>query len=133
MLDTKSREPDFKYDRQAETMSRPEIAELQAERLRWSLRHAYENVAHFRAAFDKAGVTPDDLKTAADIRHFPFTVKTDLRDNYPFNMFSMPLEKMSRVHASSGTTGKPTVVGYSKKGSGALEFADGAFDGRGWV
>ena len=115
MLDTHAKTRNYMYDRQAETMSRAEIADLQAERLRWSLRHAYDNVAHFRAAFDKAGVTPDDLKTAADIRHFPFTVKTDLRDNYPFKMFSMPLEKLARIHASSGTTGKPTVVGYSAK------------------
>lgn len=115
MLDTNTKDPEYKYDPQAETMSRAAIAELQAERLRWSLQHAYDNVAHFRAAFDKAGVTPDDLKTAADIRRFPFTVKTDLRDNYPFKMFSMPLENLARIHASSGTTGKPTVVGYSLK------------------
>jgi len=113
MLANSDSDPGFMYDREAETMSRAGIAELQAERLRWSLNHAYENVPHFRAAFDKAGVKPSDLKTIADIRHFPFTVKTDLRDNYPFKMFSMPLDQMARVHASSGTTGKPTVVGYS--------------------
>ena len=104
----------FMYDREAETLSRSAIAELQTERLRWSLDQAYENVPHFRAAFDKAGVKPSDLKTLADIRNFPFTVKTDLRDNYPFDMFAQPFESLARVHASSGTTGKPTVVGYSK-------------------
>lgn len=115
MLAKNDGDPGFMYDREAETMSRAAIADLQAERLRWSLNHAYENVRHFRTAFDKAGVKPSDLKTIADIRHFPFTVKTDLRDNYPFNMFSMPLNQMARVHASSGTTGKPTVVGYSMR------------------
>ncbi len=107
------KDTDFMYDRAVEAMSRRQIADVQAERLRWSLNNAYENVPYYRAAFDKAGVSPSDLKTAADIRHFPFTLKTDLRDNYPFNMFSVPLEQMARVHASSGTTGKPTVVGYT--------------------
>jgi len=115
MLDTNAKTKNYMFDRQAETLSRADIADLQAERLRWSLRHAYDNVAHFHSAFDKVGVSPDDIKTAADIRHFPFTVKAHLRENYPFNMFSMPLEKLARVHASSGTTGKPTVVGYSQK------------------
>ncbi len=113
MLAKNGGDPGFMYDREVETMSRAAIADLQAERLRWSLNHAYAKVGHFRTALDKAGVKPSDLKTIADIRHFPFTVKTDLRDNYPFNMFSMPLDQMARVHASSGTTGKPTVVGYS--------------------
>ncbi|MCP5088688.1 MAG: phenylacetate--CoA ligase [Rhodobacteraceae bacterium] len=108
-----SNDPGFMYDRQNETLSRNEIAELQVERLRWSLTQVYEKIPHYRAAFDKAGVSPSDLKTVADIRHFPFTVKTDLRDNYPFNMFSVPLDQMARIHASSGTTGKPTVVGYT--------------------
>ncbi|WP_372885475.1 phenylacetate--CoA ligase family protein [Shimia sp.] len=114
MLAKSETDPGFMYDRDIETMSRAALAELQTERLRWTLNRAYENVAHFRAAFDKAGVKPSDLKTLADLRHFPFTVKTDLRDNYPFNMFAMPFEQLARVHASSGTTGKPTVVGYSK-------------------
>ncbi|MFV0514797.1 MAG: phenylacetate--CoA ligase family protein [Jhaorihella sp.] len=104
----------FMFDREAETMSRAAIAEVQAERLRWSLERAYENVPHYRAAFDKAGVKPGDLKSTADLARFPFTVKTDLRDNYPFRIFAMPLDQLARVHASSGTTGKPTVVGYSK-------------------
>ncbi len=114
MLTKSDADPGFMFDRDAETMSRAEITELQTDRLRWSLNHAYENVRHFRTAFDKAGVKPSDLKKPSDIRHFPFTVKTDLRDNYPFKMFSMPLDQMTRIHASSGTTGKPTVVGYSK-------------------
>ena len=106
-------DPDFMYDRAVETLSRAALAELQAERLRWSLSRAYEHVPHYRKAFDAAGVAPDKLRSVGDLRHFPFTTKADLRDNYPFAMFAMPLDRMSRVHASSGTTGKPTVVGYS--------------------
>ncbi|MEY2634009.1 MAG: hypothetical protein RIR00_2663 [Pseudomonadota bacterium] len=98
-----------------ETASRDEITALQTERLRWSLQHAYNNVAHYRASFDAAGVHPDDFKTLADLAKFPFTTKQDLRDNYPFKMFAVPREKVVRVHASSGTTGKPTVVGYTQK------------------
>ena len=98
-----------------EIASRDEIQALQLERMQWSLRHAYENVPHYRAAFDQAGVHPGDLKDLADLAKFPFTVKQDLRDNYPFGMFAVPREKLSRVHASSGTTGKPTVVGYTAK------------------
>jgi phenylacetate-CoA ligase len=97
-----------------ETASRDEVAALQLERLRWSLRHAYDNVAHYRKKFDAAGVHPDDMKTLADLARFPFTAKQDLRENYPFNMFAVPREKVVRVHASSGTTGKPTVVGYTQ-------------------
>jgi phenylacetate-CoA ligase len=114
MLVRKSPETGFMFDRDAETMSRPALAELQAERLRWTLNRAYDKVPHYRRAFDAAGVKPGDLGRAADIARFPFTLKTDLRDNYPFEMFAMPLDQMARVHASSGTTGKPTVVGYSK-------------------
>jgi phenylacetate-CoA ligase len=91
------------------------IRDLQLQRLKWSVRHAFENVAHYRAAFNKAGVTPADLETLADLARFPFTVKTDLRDNYPFGLFAVPREQLARVHASSGTTGKPTVVGYTAK------------------
>jgi phenylacetate-CoA ligase len=98
-----------------ERASRDELAALQLERMRWSLRHAYANVPHYRKAFDAKGVTPDDLRTLADLAKFPFTVKTDLRDNYPFGMFAVPRERVSRIHASSGTTGKPTVVGYTAK------------------
>ncbi len=88
---------------------------MQLERLRWSLKHAYDNVPHYRKAFDRAGVTPEDCRTLADLARFPFTVKSDLRDNYPFGMFAVPRAQVVRVHASSGTTGKPTVVGYTAK------------------
>ena len=98
-----------------ERASRSEIQALQLERLRWSLNHAYENVPHYRAKFDAAGVQPSDLKTLADLAKFPFTLKKDLRDTYPFGMFAVPREKVVRLHASSGTTGKPTVVGYTAK------------------
>ena len=113
MSEVKKNEPDFMYNREAETMSRAAIKDVQAERLRWTLEHANQNVPHYRRAFDEAGVKPGDLKTATDIKNFPFTVKTDLRDNYPFDIFAMPLRDLSRLHASSGTTGKATVVGYS--------------------
>ena len=98
-----------------ENASRDEIAALQLERLRWSLRHAFDNVDHYRRKFDEAGVHPDDLKSLADLSRFPFTTKQDLRDTYPFRMFAVPRQKVVRVHASSGTTGKPTVVGYTQK------------------
>ncbi|GAB3192421.1 phenylacetate--CoA ligase PaaK [Hydrogenophaga aquatica] len=97
-----------------ETASRDEIAALQLQRLKWTLQHAYDNVPHYRRKFDEKGVHPDDLKTLADLAKFPFTTKADLRDNYPFNMFAVPREQVVRVHASSGTTGKPTVVGYTR-------------------
>lgn len=97
-----------------ETASRDEIAALQLDRLRWTLQHAYDNVPHYRAAFDAKGVHPSDLKTLADLAKFPFTTKKDLRDNYPFGLFAVPRTQVARVHASSGTTGKPTVVGYTK-------------------
>ena len=96
-----------------ETASRDELSALQLSRLRWTLQHAYYNVPHYRHAFDRAGVRPDDCKTLADLARFPFTIKTDLRDNYPFGMFAVPRERVARIHASSGTTGKPTVVGYT--------------------
>jgi phenylacetate-CoA ligase len=86
---------------------------LQLERLRSTLRHAYDHVPHYRHAFDEAGVSPDDLHTLADLARFPFTAKADLRANYPFGMFAVPREQVARVHASSGTTGQPTVVGYT--------------------
>lgn len=96
-----------------EIASRDEISALQLERMRWSLNHAYENVPFYKTSFDAAGVHPDDLKSLSDLSKFPFTVKQDLRDNYPFGMFAVPREKLARIHASSGTTGKPTVVGYT--------------------
>lgn len=97
-----------------ETASRDEIAALQVKRLKWSLNHAYDNVPFYKASFDAAGVHPDDLNTMQDLAKFPFTVKQDLRDNYPFNMFAVARDKLRRVHASSGTTGQPTVVGYTQ-------------------
>src|SRR5687767_5740612 len=98
-----------------ETASRDEIAALQLSRLRATLQRAYDNVSHYRKAFDAKGVHPDDLKSLADLSKFPFTVKSDLRDNYPFGMFAVPRTQLARIHASSGTTGKPTVVGYTLK------------------
>ena len=96
-----------------ETASRDELQNLQLTRLRWSLQHAYKNVPHYRAAFDAQGVHPDDLQSLSDLAKFPFTGKADLRANYPFGMFAVPREQVARIHASSGTTGKPTVVGYT--------------------
>ena len=97
-----------------ETASRDEIEALQLERMRWSLTHAYTNVPHYKQSFDAAGVHPDDMKSLADLARFPFTVKTDLRSNYPFGLFAVPRSQINRIHASSGTTGQPTVVGYTK-------------------
>ncbi|HRP98380.1 MAG TPA: phenylacetate--CoA ligase, partial [Rhodocyclaceae bacterium] len=98
-----------------ERASQDELRALQLERMKWSVRHAYDNVAHYRKAFDAKGVHPDDLKSLEDLAKFPFTSKHDLRDNYPFGMFAVPRSQVARVHASSGTTGKPTVVGYTLK------------------
>jgi len=98
-----------------ETASRDELQALQLQRLQWSLQHAYDNVSHYRNAFDAKGVHPSDLKTLADLAKFPFMTKKDLRDHYPFGLFAVPREQVVRVHASSGTTGKPTVVGYTAK------------------
>ncbi|QEZ47899.1 phenylacetate--CoA ligase PaaK [Cupriavidus oxalaticus] len=96
-----------------ETASRAELQALQLERLKWSLHHAYANSPVYRRKFDEAGVHPDQLQSLADLARFPFTGKQDLRDNYPFGMFAVPQDRVARVHASSGTTGKPTVVGYT--------------------
>ncbi|MCZ4315960.1 phenylacetate--CoA ligase [Comamonadaceae bacterium G21597-S1] len=98
-----------------ERASRDEITALQLQRLKATLHHAYANVSHYRQAFDAAGVHPDDLKSLQDLARFPFTTKQDLRANYPFGMFAVPREQVARIHASSGTTGKPTVVGYTLK------------------
>lgn len=111
MLDLAPKKSDLEA---IEIASRDEITALQTERLKWSLKHAYNNVKHYKQAFDQHGVHPDDLQTLADLAKFPFTVKTDLRDNYPFGMFAVPSDQVARVHVSSGTTGKPTVVGYTK-------------------
>jgi phenylacetate-CoA ligase len=97
-----------------ETASRDEIAALQLERLKWSVRHTYDNVAPYRAKCEAKGVHPDDLKCLADLAKFPFMTKLDLRDNYPFGLFAVPRDKVARLHASSGTTGKSVVVGYTK-------------------
>jgi phenylacetate-CoA ligase len=97
-----------------ENASRDEIEALQLQRMRWSLNHAYKNVAHYKASFDSAGMHPDDLKSLADLSRFPFTKKSDLRENYPFGMFAVPRSQINRIHASSGTTGQPTVVGYTQ-------------------
>ena len=96
-----------------ESASRDEIAALQLQRLKATLQRAYDQVPHYRQAFEARGVHPEDLKQLSDIAKFPFTVKKDLRDNYPFGMFAVPREQVARIHASSGTTGKPTVVGYT--------------------
>ena len=97
-----------------ERASRDELRALQLSRMRWSVQHAYDNVPHYRRAFDAKGVHPSDFRRLSDLAKFPFTVKTDLRDNYPFGMFAVPREQVVRIHASSGTTGKPTVVGYTR-------------------
>ena len=97
-----------------EIASRDEIMALQLSRLQWTVAHAYENVGLYRRKFDATGVHPDDLKAPEDIAKFPFTTKEDLRQSYPFDMMAVPMEKVARIHASSGTTGKPTVVGYTK-------------------
>lgn len=104
----------FMFDPDIETMSREALSALQTRRLKQILERAYAHVPHYRKKFDDAGVMPSDFKSLADIAHFPFTLKTDLRDNYPFGMFAVPREQLLRLHASSGTTGKPTVVGYTK-------------------
>src|SRR5712664_2578086 len=101
-----------------EKTSVDELRALQRQRLRWSLGHAYEKVPHYRKAFDAAGVHPADLKELGDLAKFPFTTKADLRANYPFGMFAVPMDDIVRVHASSGTTGKPTVVGYTREDIG---------------
>lgn len=95
---------------QAERYSRDELAAVQLERLRKTLQHAYDNVPAYRKKFDEAGVHPQDCRSLEDLSRFPFTTKQDLRENYPFGMFAVPQEKVRRLHASSGTTGKPTVV-----------------------
>src|SRR3989442_1294924 len=92
-----------------------ELKKLQLERLRWTLQHAYDHVPHYRRKFDAAGVKPQDCRSLADLARFPFTTKADLRETYPFGMFAVPMDRIVRIHASSGTTGKPTVVGYSAK------------------
>jgi phenylacetate-CoA ligase len=98
-----------------EIASRDELLALQLDRLKWSLQHAYDGIAYYRAKFNKAGVHPGDLRSLADLAKFPFTSKADLRENYPYGMFAVPMRDIVRLHASSGTTGKPTVVGYTER------------------
>ncbi|TDD28505.1 phenylacetate--CoA ligase [Actinomadura sp. KC06] len=98
-----------------ETASVDELRAVQLERLRWTVRHAYENVPHYRTALDAAGTHPDDIRTLSDLTKLPFTTKDDLRANYPYGMFAVPPERVARVHASSGTTGRPTIVGYTRE------------------
>ncbi len=105
----------YMYAPEVERMARSDLAELQMQRLRRTLELAYARVPHYRTAFAAAGAKPDDLRSLDDLRRFPFTVKADLRDNYPFGLFAVPREKVMRLHASSGTTGKPTVVGYTAR------------------
>jgi len=104
----------FMFDRAAECMPRAELAALQLNRLKKTLERAYATVSHFRRKFDAAGVKPKQLTSLDDLARFPFTLKTDLRDNYPFGMFAVPRKEVLRLHASSGTTGRPTVVGYTQ-------------------
>ncbi|SAK82326.1 phenylacetate-CoA ligase [Caballeronia hypogeia] len=106
LMETNGKEP-------IENASQDELRSLQLQRLKWSLSHAYSNVPHYKQAFDAAGVHPDDLKQLSDLSKFPFTSKSDLRDNYPFGLFAVPRNQLARIHASSGTTGKATVVGYT--------------------
>src|SRR5256885_17014416 len=106
--------PDKKELNPIEIASRDEISALQLRRMKWALRHAYENVPHYKKAFAAAGVHPDDLKDLSDLRRFSLTSKDDLRANYPYGMFAVAIDKIVRIHASSGTTGKPTVVGYTR-------------------
>ncbi len=101
-----------------ETASRDELEALQLKRLQWTLRHAYDHVPHYRAALEGVGFHPNDLKALADLARLPFTTKKELRDHYPFGMFAVPREQVVRIHASSGTTGKPTVVGYTRSDIG---------------
>src|SRR4249920_553455 len=98
-----------------ERCSSRKLRTLQLERLRWSLKHAYDRVPHYRRKFDAAGVKPGDCRSLADLAKFPFSTKADLRDTYPFGLFAVPMDRIVRIHASSGTTGKPTVVGYTAK------------------
>jgi len=105
----------YMFSPEIETLPRGELAALQLEKLRRILHHAYGNVAHYRRRFDQLGVTPSDLETLEDLARFPFITKDDLRDNYPFGMFAVPRKDVIRVHTSSGTTGKPTVVGYTRE------------------
>lgn len=105
------------FQPEIETMPRRDLEALQLERLKWTVDYCYRNVPFYTKKLDEAGVTADKIKSLADIQYIPPTTKADLRDNYPFGLFAQPMKKIVRIHASSGTTGKPTVVGYTKKRS----------------
>ena len=115
-----------------EHASLDELRALQLTRLKWSLKHAYENVAHYRQAFDSAGVKPEQLRSLDDLANFPFLYKKDFRDNYPFGLFAVPREQVVRIHASSGTTGKPTVVGYTARDIDNWANSGSPFHSRRW-
>ncbi|HOV69420.1 MAG TPA: phenylacetate--CoA ligase, partial [Clostridia bacterium] len=102
------------WNESAERMSREDMLKLQLERLKETVRRVYEKVPYYRAKLDKANISPDDIKSLDDIAKIPFTVKDDLRQNYPYQLFAVPMREILRIHASSGTTGKPTVVGYTR-------------------
>ena len=103
------------WNEEYETLPRPALEALQLKRLKAQVARVHATVPYYRKKMEDAGVTPDDIQTLADIRLLPFTTKEDLRKNYPFGLFTVPMEKVVRIHASSGTTGKPTVVGYTKR------------------
>ena len=103
------------YDEQIETASREQIRAIQLERMKKQIRFTYDNVPHYKKKMDDAGVHPDDIQKLEDIQHIPFSTKVDMRENYPYGLFAVPMEKIVRIPASSGTTGKPTVVGYTKE------------------
>ncbi|MEE0639046.1 MAG: phenylacetate--CoA ligase, partial [Acutalibacteraceae bacterium] len=101
------------FQKEIETMKRSELEALQLERLKWTVDYCYKNVPFYTKKLDKAGISADKIKSLSDIKYIPPTTKADLRDNYPFGLFARPMKEMVRIHASSGTTGKPTVVGYT--------------------
>ena len=102
------------FQKEIETMKRSELEALQLERLKWTVDYCYKNVPFYTKKLDEAGISADKIKSLSDIKYIPPTTKADLRDNYPFGLFARPMKEMVRIHASSGTTGKPTVVGYTK-------------------
>ena len=120
------------YDIEYETMPREALEAIQLRRLQTTLERVYANVPFYRKKFNAAGITPADIKSLDDMRRIPFTTKQDLRDNYPFNMFAVPMDNVVRIHASSGTTGKPTVVGYTARDVGTWVYLNGSCAGSRW-
>ena len=108
------------FQKDIETMPRQKLEELQLERLKHIVAYCYDNVPFYHKRLSEAGVTPDKIKSLSDVQYIPFTTKEDIRDNYPFGLFAVPMKDIVRIHASSGTTGKPTVVGYTRRTSGNL-------------